>query len=113
MEVHRVLGPGLLESAYQRALAYELRLRGFDVKTEVPVYFNYKEAELCEAYRADIIVNDEILLELKSVQEIKPVFKAQLLTYLKLSKYKIGYLINFNTISLRNNDSYFRYVNNL
>ena len=113
MEVHRVLGPGLLESAYQTALAHELKLRGFKVDTEVKMDFDYKGVQLEEAYRADIIVNNEVILELKAVTEVRPIFQMQLLTYLKLSGLKLGYLINFNTGSLKNNTSYFRIVNNL
>lgn len=113
MEVHRVLGPGLLESAYQTALAHELKLRGFKVETEVKMDFDYKGVQLEEAYRADIIVNNEVILELKAVTEVRPIFQMQLLTYLKLSGLKLGYLINFNTGSLKNNTSYFRIVNNL
>lgn len=113
MEVHNILGPGLLESAYKTALAHELRLQGFNVKTEVKMNFRYKGIPLEDAYRADILVNDEVIVELKAVSEVKPIFKMQLLTYLKLSGLKLGYLINFNSSSLVNNHSYFRIVNKL
>ena len=111
MEVHNTLGPGLLESAYQKALAHELRLRGFDVRREVPLNFEYKGVQLEEAYRADIIVDDKVIIETKAVTEIIPIFTMQVLTYLKLSGLKLAYLINFNSTSLIYNKSFYRLVN--
>ncbi len=111
MEVHNTLGPGLLESAYQKALAHELRRRGFDVRREVPLNFEYKGVQLEEAYRADIIVDDKVIIETKAVTEIIPIFTMQVLTYLKLSGLKLAYLINFNSTSLIYNKSFYRLVN--
>lgn len=112
MEVHRILGPGLLESAYKAALKKELVSRGHFVATEVPIGIVYKGEKLDVGYRADLIVNNEVIIELKAVTEINPVYHMQLLTYLKLSGKKLGFLFNFNTPSLVYNESYFRKVNN-
>jgi GxxExxY protein len=95
--VHRELGPGLLESAYETCLADELRSRGVDVKTQVSMPISYKGRELKDAYRLDILVNDCLIVEIKSIENILPVHKAQLLTYLRFSGIKLGLLINFNT----------------
>jgi len=113
MEVHRALGPGLLESAYKLALQYELSQRGFDVQREVPVEIDYKGIQIPNAYRIDLLVDNSVILELKAVAEINPIFFMQLITYLKLSGKKIGYLINFNCRSLVKGVSYFRLVNGL
>ncbi|RYY94163.1 MAG: GxxExxY protein [Chitinophagaceae bacterium] len=94
--VHRILGPGLLESAYQRAMTIELRLRGLKVACEVPVHFLYKGHDLGKTYEVDILVEDEIIIECKSVAAIIPNHKAQLITHLKLKDLHLGYLINFN-----------------
>ena len=112
MEVHRILGPGLLESAYKAALTKELVSRGHFVATEVPIGIVYKGEKLDVGYRADLIVNNEVIIELKAVTEINPVYHMQLLTYLKLSGKKLVFLFNFNTPSLVYNESYFRKVNN-
>lgn len=101
MEVHRELGPGLLESAYEECLAYELRLQGFRVETQVPLPVVYKEVALECGYKMDVVVNDRVLLELKAVDAIIPVHEAQLLTYLKLSKLRIGLILNFHCSVLR------------
>lgn len=94
--VHRELGPGLLESAYELALARELELRGLSVKTQVAVELMYKDVSLGKAYVMDILVEDEIIIEIKSVEVMNPVYTAQLITYLKLANKHLGYLINFN-----------------
>lgn len=94
--VHRALGPGLLESAYQQALARELSLNGISFKMEVPLAVEYKGVQLDCGYRLDFVVEDTLILELKSVDGLKGIHTAQLLTYLKLSEYKTGLLINFN-----------------
>ena len=96
IEVHRTLGPGLLEEAYEAALAYELNQRGFKTNTQVHIPIIYKNIELDKGYRADIIVNDEVILELKATEKEKDIFYKQLLTYLRLSNKRIGLLINFN-----------------
>lgn len=94
--VHRELGPGLLESAYELALARELVLRELSVKTQVAVELMYKDVSLGKAYVMDILVEDEIIIEIKSVEVMNPVYTAQLITYLKLANKHLGYLINFN-----------------
>ena len=109
--VHRKLGPGLLENIYEIILSYELKKQGFNVTRQKPIPISYDGMVFNEAYKADIIVDDKVLIELKSVELIKPVHKKQLLTYLKLTKYKLGYLINFNEILLKNGIT--RIVNNL
>lgn len=96
-KVYATLGPGLYESVYQTALAYQLQKDGFDVKTEVPIAVRYKEVELPMAFRIDILVNDNIIIELKSVTELEKVHYKQLRTYLRLSHLKTGILVNFNT----------------
>lgn len=109
IEVHKELGPGLLESTYERCLVYELTLRGIKAERQKTQPINYKGLELDEGYRIDIFVEDEIILELKVVEAIKDVHKAQILTYLKLSDSKLGYLINFNVPLLK--DGIHRIVN--
>lgn len=96
IEVHRNLGPGLLESTYQQALMLELRLRGIQAKSEVEIPFLYKGIKIDTAYRADIIVEDEIILELKATDKDNGLFFKQLFTYLKLADKRLGILINFN-----------------
>jgi GxxExxY protein len=100
-KVHRTLGPGLLESAYEACLLQELMNEGFFVRRQVglPIIYNEKKLEI--GYRLDLLVEDLIIVEIKSVESIAPIHKAQLLTYLKLSSKKIGLLINFNEINLR------------
>ena len=95
MEVYNFFGPGLLESVYEKALVRELELRGFDVKTQLPVPIEYKGAIVGDELRVDILVEDELILELKSVEEFKPVYYKQLRTYLKLLNKDVGLLINF------------------
>lgn len=99
--VHRELGPGLLESAYELALAKELRLRDIHIRTQVPVELMYKGTALGKAYVMDILVEEEIIIEIKSVDVINPIFESQLITYLKLADKKLGYLINFNVTLLK------------
>ncbi len=111
IEIHKFLGPGLLESAYESALAYDLTELGFDVKQQVPMPFIYKKVKQNVGYRIDLIVNDKILVEIKSVETLAPVHFAQTLTYLRLSDLKLGLLINFNSKLLKN--SIHRIVNNL
>jgi len=96
IEVHKVLGPGLLESAYQQCLAWELRRQGLSVKEQVPVPIRYKELEVSNAYRLDILIEDELIVELKAADKIEPVHVAQMLTYLKVSGLRLGLLLNFN-----------------
>lgn len=101
MEVHNVLGPGLLESVYEQALIHELAMNGIAVKRQVEVDVNYKGMNIANGLRVDLLVEDELIIELKSVEEIKPIHQKQLQTYLKLLDKRIGLLINFNTISLK------------
>ncbi len=100
IEVHRVLGPGLLESSYQRCLSRELELNGIDHVCEVSLPIEYKGVSLDCGYRIDILVHNELILELKSIKQIDPIHEAQLLTYLKLSGIKTGLLMNFNALKL-------------
>ncbi|GIW83438.1 MAG: hypothetical protein KatS3mg105_5245 [Gemmatales bacterium] len=100
IEVHRRLGPGLLESAYRVCLAFELRKRGFDVREEVPVPVVYDEVKLDCGFRADLIVNGQIVVELKAKTTIHPVDKAQTLSHLRLLGLRFGLLINFHEVRL-------------
>lgn len=95
IEVHRELGPGLLESTYESCLAHELNLQGIKVVRQKKPPIHYKGLEIDEAYRIDLIVEDKIILELKVVDELNDIHLAQILTYLKLSGCSLGYLINF------------------
>lgn len=101
MEVHTCLGPGLLESAYRSSLVHELRLRGHEVRVEVPLPVTYKAMPLDVAYRMDLVVERALLVEIKTVTRVHPVHHAQLLSYLKLSGLRVGLLINFHAYSLR------------
>ncbi|MDP2722533.1 MAG: GxxExxY protein [Bacteroidales bacterium] len=111
IELHRSLGPGLLESAYENALAHDLKSLGFEVRQQVAMPFIYKEVKQEIGYRLDLVVNDKVIVEIKAVEVLAPVHYAQLLTYLKLSGLKLGLLINFNTKLLKN--EIHRIVNNL
>ena len=101
IEVHRALGPGLLESAYTACLVYELRERGYKVLQEVPLPLVYKEVKLDCGYRLDLLVNDVVIIEVKSVETLAPIHEAQLLSYLKIAECKIGLLINFKVKILK------------
>lgn len=101
IEVHRALGPGLLESAYTECLCRELSLRGIAFLREVPLPVEYKGVRLECAYRLDLLVDDTVVVEVKSVEGILPIHEAQLLTYLKLGGWKLGLLINFNVPLLK------------
>ena len=101
IEVHCALGPGLLESAYEACLTYELRLRGLKVESQKPLPLIYKNVMLECGYRLDIVVENQVIIEIKTVNSIAPMHEAQLLSYLKLSNCKIGLLINFNVIVLK------------
>lgn len=101
IEVHKALGPGLLESAYEACLAYELRNQGFQVEVQKPLPLVYKDVNLDCGYRIDLLVNNVVLVELKSVDTIASIHQAQVLSYLKLSGIKVGLLINFNVKLLK------------
>jgi GxxExxY protein len=110
-EVYNQLGPGLLESIYERALIKELNMNGFEVKNQVEVPVYYKGELICPDLRLDLIVDNRLILELKSVVEYRKLFEKQLLTYLRLMNCEMGYVINFNTDFLR--DSIYPVVNDL
>jgi GxxExxY protein len=101
IEVHRVLGPGLLESAYQACLCHELKLRNLTFVCEVPLPLEYKGPKLECGYRIDIVVDNRVIVELKSVEELTNLHRAQLLSYLRLSGKKIGLLLNYNVPVLK------------
>jgi len=102
IEVHRTLGPGLLESVYEQALAYELISTGLRIQTQLPVPVTYKTVKLDCGFRLDLVVEERLVVEIKSVECLLPIHDAQLLTYLKLTGLKIGLLINFNVPLLKN-----------
>ena len=101
IEVHRQLGPGLLESAYEECLCYELRQAGLVFQRQVPLPVTYKAVRLDCGYRVDVVVENAVILELKTVERLIPVHEAQLLTYLRLSGLRTGLLLNFNSPVLR------------
>lgn len=101
IEVHRELGPGLLESTYEQCLAHEMNLAGIEFKLQHSLPVDFKGIRLDCGYRVDVLVEDEIILELKSVDELKRIHEAQLLTYMKLAGIKQGFLINFNVRRLK------------
>lgn len=111
INLHRNVGPGLLESAYENALAYDLRESGLSVQQQLALPFLYKEVKMDVGYRVDLLVEEKVIVEVKSVESLAPVHYAQLLTYLKLSDKKLGLLINFNSKILKN--EIHRVVNNL
>lgn len=102
IEVHKQLGPGMLESAYEECLCYELSLRGLKVERQKPIPVVYKEIKLDCGYRADLLVENEVVVELKAQDVILPVHEAQILTYLRFANKNIGLLINFNVTVLKN-----------
>jgi len=110
-KVHTSLGPGLLESVYEAAMAHELQKRGLLVNRQVPLPVIYEEVRLEEGFRADLVVGGKVMVELKSVDKIADVHKKQLLTYLKLSGMKLGLLVNFNEALIK--DGITRIVNKL
>lgn len=109
--VHNELGPGLLESVYESAMAYELMKNGLNVRTQVPLPVIYKEIKLELGFRIDLLVEESVIVEIKSVDLIHDVHKKQLLTYLRLSKKKVGLLINFNSMKLVEKETIIRIVN--
>jgi GxxExxY protein len=111
MRVHTHLGPGLLESAYQACLAYELRNRGLAVATQVALPIQYGGLKVDAGYRIDMLIENDIIVELKAVEAIHPIHKAQLLSYLRLSGKRVGLIINFNVMHLK--DGISRIINDL
>lgn len=98
--VHKKLGPGLLEKIYESCLVYELRKRGLDAKRQISIPIRYDEVKFDEGFVADVIVENKVIVEIKAVDEINSVWKAQILSHLKLTKMRLGFLINFNTINI-------------
>jgi GxxExxY protein len=111
LKVHRTVGPGVLESAYENALVFELKKLNLSVEQQVTLPFYYEDVKLEAGYRVDLIVNKLVIIEVKSVENLMPVHYAQLLTYLRLTDIKLGLLINFNCVILK--DGINRVVNNL
>ena len=101
LNLHRALGPGLLEAAYEEAFAYDLREAGIDVKRQVPVPFVYKGVKQDVGFRMDLLIEDQIVIELKAMENLAPVHFAQTLTYFKLFDRRLGFLINFNVKRLK------------
>jgi GxxExxY protein len=110
IEVHRVLGPGLLESIYEDCLAIELGKRGSTIKRQLPVPVIYKGELAGQPLRLDLVIEDEVIVEVKAVEKIIPIHQAQLLTYLKLTGFSVGLLLNFNSVLMK--DGIRRMVNN-
>jgi len=100
-QVHQTLGPGLLESVYEQRLQYELANRGLDVKRQVQVPLVYKELQFDCGFRIDLLVNDEVVVEVKAVEVVLPIHLAQILTYLKITEHRVGLLINFNQTKIK------------
>ena len=101
VEVHKNIGPGLLESAYEACLCWELDYRGLKYQRQVPLPVVFKGVSLECGYRMDVVVDDRVVVEVKSIETLGPIHEAQLMTYLRLSKKRVGLLINFNCILLR------------
>ena len=111
LKVHSALGPGLLEGAYEVCLAYELSKRALCARKQVSLPLRYEDLLLQDAYRVDLLVDDLVVVEVKSVETVSPVHRAQLVSYLKLGGYKLGYLLNFNVAHMR--DGIIRRANGL
>ena len=101
IEVHRHLGPGLLESSYEQCLCFELKSSGIDHRRQVPLPVVYKDVRLDCGYRMDIVVEHTLVVEIKAIERVTPVHEAQMLTYLRLSGLQVGLLLNFNSVTLR------------
>jgi len=111
MKVHSAVGPGLLESAYELCLAYELERQEPSVRKQVLVPIRYESLVIDNGYRIDLLVNDRVVVELKAIEKVGPVHRGQLLSYLRLGGYKLGYILNFNVAHMR--DGITRLVNGL
>ena len=111
LKLHKILGPGLFESVYEAALAYDLKEMGLKVETQLPVPFKYKEIKMEHGFRMDMLVENKVVVEIKSVERLIPIHFTQTLTYLRLTDRKLGLLINFNSVLLR--DGIQRIVNHL
>ena len=102
IKIHRVLGPGLFESVYEEVMAYELTKKGMIVERQLAIPVHYENIKMDVGFRADLLVDKEVIVEIKSIEAVKPVHKKQVVTYLRLTKNKIGLLINFNEELLKN-----------
>jgi GxxExxY protein len=102
IEVHKHLGPGMLESAYEECLAYELKEKGLKIDRQKPVSIHYKKISLDYGYKIDLLVEEKVIVELKSVDSFTPVHEAQILTYMKFANKEVGLLVNFNVTVLKN-----------
>ena len=111
IKVHSVVGPGLLESAYETCLTYELEKQGLPVRRQASIPIRYEDLTIDNGYRADLLVGSRVVVELKSVETILPVHRAQLLSYLRLGGFKLGYLLNFHVARMR--DGVVRIVNGI
>jgi GxxExxY protein len=111
LKIHTALGPGLLESAYETCLRYELEKQGLPVQQQVLIPVRYEDLTIDNGYRVDLLVGDRVVVELKALEAILPVHRAQLLSYLRLGRFKLGYLLNFNVARMR--DGIVRLVNGL
>ena len=109
IQVHRVLGPGLLESAYEACLAFELKKRGLGIEQQKPLPLVHDQVKLDCGYRIDLLVEGEVVVEVKSIDAVAPIHEAQVISYLKLSGCKVGLLVNFNVLQLK--DGIRRFVN--
>ena len=101
-QVHKTLGPGLLENVYEQCLCYELESNGLEVKRQVQVPLRYKDLDFDCGFRLDLLVNDAVVAEIKAVESVLPVHIAQVLTYLKITEHRVGLLINFNSATIKN-----------
>jgi GxxExxY protein len=110
IKIHKILGPGLFESVYEEVMEYELTRQGMVVERQLAIPVQYEGLRLDVGFRADLLVNKEVIVEIKSVEAIKPVFKKQVITYLRLTGHKIGLLINFNEELVKNGVT--RLINN-
>lgn len=110
LEVHKIMGPGLLESVYEMCLLRELQLKNISAESQVGIPLQFKGFDLSKEYKIDILVENEIIIELKSVDSILPVHQAQIISYLKLADKRMGFLINFNVPIIKN--GFKRFVNN-
>lgn len=111
IEVHTYWGPGLLESIYEKSLVHELALRGVNAKRQVRLDLSYKDMDLGDEFALDLIVEEKVVVELKVVKELAPIHEAQLITYMKLTNCKVGLLINFNVLKLKNGIRRYRFIN--
>jgi GxxExxY protein len=111
IKVHSVVGPGLLESAYETCLVYELEKHRIAVRRQVPIPIKYEDLKIDNGYRVDLLVDDQVVVELKAIESILPVHRGQLLSYLRLGSFRLGYLLNFHVAHMR--DGIVRMVNGI